>query len=395
MLSPMPPRHDLIRAQLHKAQLDVLVCALPANVVMLSGYWPVVGAGASVAFADGRVGLVVPEDESELTQSGWADEIRTFRPSSLDRLGSAADAIREPLSQLVGSSPRRIGFEGRETSEPAPYSAMHLYLGSMADLLRHCFPEADLVPADQILAELRARKSQVEIDRLRNACQIAGRAFAHGAASVRAGASEFEVADAFRDLLNEGWGAHRAGGFVWCMSGANSALASGAYARSRSTRLSRGDLVLVHCNSYSDGYWTDITRTYCIGGPDERQRAIFDAVLRAREAALNVIRPGTAAADVDRAAREVLRERGFGDAFKHSAGHGVGFGAIDPSARPRLHPKSPDLLEPGMVFNLEPAAYFDGYGGVRHCDTVAVTDSGCELLTPFQFEAADLHTRIQ
>jgi Xaa-Pro aminopeptidase len=96
------------------------------------------------------------------------------------------------------------------------------------------------------------------------------------------------------------------------------------------------------------------------------------------------------AADVDAAAREVLKTRGFGPQFKHSTGHGVGFSALDANAKPRLHPKSGDTLEPGMVFNVEPAIYFDGYGGMRHCDMVAVTDSGAELLTPFQCSTDDL-----
>ena len=90
------------------------------------------------------------------------------------------------------------------------------------------------------------------------------------------------------------------------------------------------------------------------------------------------------AADVDAAARDVLKMRGFGPQFKHSTGHGVGFSAIDANAKPRLHPKSEDTLEAGMVFNVEPAIYFEGYGGMRHCDMVAVTDSGAEVLTPFQ-----------
>src|SRR5581483_7397626 len=153
--------------------------------------------------------------------------------------------------------------------------------------------------------------------------------------------------------------------FTYCMSGPNSAEAHAAYQRSRNRRLEKGDLVLVHCNSYADGYWTDITRTYVIGQPDERQREIYAAVLAAREAALKAIRPGAPTADVDHAARDVLEARGFGPQFKHPTGH-------------------------GMVFNVEPGVYFDGYGGVRHCDMVAVTPGGAEVLTPFQLELTEL-----
>lgn len=84
-----------------------------------------------------------------------------------------------------------------------------------------------------------------------------------------------------------------------------------------------------------------------------------------------------------------MQEHGFGAAFKHSTGHGVGFEAINADARPRVHPLSPDTLAEGMIFNVEPAAYFEGYGGVRHCDVVAVTERGCDLLTPFQCNRED------
>lgn len=88
--------------------------------------------------------------------------------------------------------------------------------------------------------------------------------------------------------------------------------------------------------------------------------------------------------------RGTMRARGFGDPFRHSTGHGVGFAAIDHNALPRIHPASRDQLETGMVFNLEPAAYVEGFGGVRHCDVVALTNSGPQVLTAFQTSLPDL-----
>jgi Xaa-Pro aminopeptidase len=218
---------------------------------------------------------------------------------------------------------------------------------------------------------------------------MADGAFHEGAELLQAGLTERQAAVGFHGPLFAGRGnssPERLGGFTYCMSGPNAAQAYGAYARSRPRRLQPGDLALVHCNSYADGFWTDITRTYCLGPPEPRVRDMYDAVFAAREAALLAIRPGARAADIDRAARAVLTDRGFGTAFKHPTGHGVGFGAISPEDRPRLHPKSDDVLEPGMVFNVEPAIYLDGFGGIRHCDLVAVTEDGAEVLTPFQGE---------
>ena len=110
-----------------------------------------------------------------------------------------------------------------------------------------------------------------------------------------------------------------------------------------------------------------------------------------RDAALAAIRPGACAAKLDRAAREVMQSLGFGAAFKHPTGHGVGFTAIDHNAPPRLHPKSQEILETGMVFNVEPGLYFEDFGGLRHGDMVAVTANGIELLTPFLSDIPSLY----
>ncbi len=173
----------------------------------------------------------------------------------------------------------------------------------------------------------------------------------------------------------------RSYGFFFCMSGPHSALAAAAYARTRQRRIAPGDLVMIHANTCADGFWTDLTRTYTVGPPPPEHEAMRAAIDEARLAALAAIRPGVAARAVDRAARDVMEKHGFGRAFKHATGHGVGFAAANPLAQPRIHPASPDILDQGMTFNIEPAAYVDGYGGMRHCDVVAVSEAGAEVLS--------------
>lgn len=211
---------------------------------------------------------------------------------------------------------------------------------------------------------------------------------------MRAGIAEAQAAAPFNKAVNTGLAdgtlLERAGGQVSCVSGSRSGKAYGAFARSSGKTIDVGDLVLTHCNSQVNGYWTDITRTYTIGEPSQRQQDMYQALFAARDAALASLAPGVMARDVDRAARSRLEQRGFGSHFKHATGHGIGFGAIDPHGHPRVHPKSPDRIEVGMVFNVEPGIYFEDFGGMRQCEMVAMTAEGAEVLTPFQFGLEDL-----
>lgn len=389
-------RVSRIARALDEQGLDALVGTLPSNVLLLTGYWPVVGTAIAVATRAGNVGLLAPYDERDLAERGWAHEIRFFEPGSLEEIRGAADAVRRPLEGLLRALDLRrgkLGVESGPTFEPCTYAAMHLYGVAVQQLLRDSCPSTALLPAGELLANLRAVPTEMEIGQIRVACGIAERAFRDGARLVKPGQREGEVAAGFRQPLyqvSEEPGVARAEGFAFCMSGPNSACAHGAYARSRERTIGAGDLLLLHGNSCADGYWTDITRTYCLGEPSERQCRMYEAVFAAREAALAAIRPGARASEVDRAARDELESRGFGAEFKHPTGHGVGFAAIDHNALPRLHPRSSDLLEVGMVCNVEPAIYVEGVSGLRHCDMIAVTDAGADLLTPFHASLPEL-----
>jgi Xaa-Pro aminopeptidase len=390
-------RIERIQAGLQEARLDALICTLPANVLLVSGYWPVLGSSVAIAMRDGRVVLLVPSDERELAECGGADQVVEFEASSLAAVRTVLESVCAPFQELfqrLGLHNGVVGCETGELMEPASYAAMHLYGSAVLELLTDAFKSGSLAPADELLARLKSVKTPIELDRIRRACRIADCAYELGARQLRPGLKESEAAMLFHGPLQTvgtGFeGVARADGFVFCMSGPNAGRAYGAYARSRARVLRLADLALVHCNSYADGYWTDITRTFALGKSDARQQRLYDAVFAARAAALAEARAGARAADVDRSVRSTLAERGFDQQFKHATGHGVGFAAIDHQARPRLHPKSDDRLEAGMVFNIEPGIYFEDYGGVRHCDMVAVTESGAELLTPFQSEPEEL-----
>ncbi len=392
-------RVEAIHRALDDAGLDALICALPNNVLLLSGYWPVIGTSLAIATREGRVVLIAPDDEVEMAGRALADEVRRYQPAPLEEIKQAADALWLPLREAavdLSIEKGRIGYERGPVSVPGSYVSMYLHGASIVDLLRRSLPETRLRPADDLLANLRARPTPGEVGRIRVACRMAENAFGEGTRRLREGMKEYEAAALFRAplmMVDPRSGVQRADGFVSVMSGANSAEAYKAYARSRDRELEPGDFVMVHCNSYADGYWTDITRTFVLDEAGPRKLEMYGAVHAALRAAMEVIRPGAMAADVDAAAREALVSRGFGDQFKHATGHGVGFAAIDHNALPRLRPASEDRLEVGMVFNIEPAIYVEGYGGLRHCDMAMVTESGVEILTPFQSNIEHLVVR--
>jgi Xaa-Pro aminopeptidase len=388
-------RPSRIADALQGAGLDAVVCALPSHVLLLSGYWPVVGTAVAVATREGGLGLIVPEDEMALARQGRATELASFAAGSLHDLRTAATAVQEPLGaclRRLGVSTGRLGFEGGEAVQGASYAAMHLYGAAMRDMLAQAAPQASLIAADGMLAGLCAILTPRERAMVAMACEIAAVMFHQAPNRIRPGVTEPGVAAWLRPLLSYlAPGPARSDGFVYCMTGAHAAQAGAAYARSRADIVvAPADTVLVHCNSYLDGFWTDITRTFSAGVPGRRLRAMYQAILDARDAALAVLRPGARAADADLAARSVLEQCGFGSEFTHSTGHGVGFGAIDHNAIPRLHPRSGDVLEAGMVFNVEPAIYLEGVCGIRHCDVVALETTGPRVLTPFQATLDDL-----
>ncbi len=389
-------RIALLQAALREHNLDALLVSLPSHVLLLTGYYPVVGVSIAICTRDGEIALLAPEDEKQFAEQGWATDIEYFQPVTLEEIPPLAQSVIPPLKRLAQKmqfASARIGIESGPVSEPSSYSALNCYGSALQAISKEVWPGAELVNAHKVLHHLCAVKTPSELRKIRTACSIAASAFEGGRKTIAPAASEIELAAGFaREFATAAAsaGIDRQHAFLYCMSGPNSAQAYYAFAHSTDRKLGRRDWALVHCNSQVGGYWTDITRTYVMGEYTERHQEMFRAVLEARDAALAVIRPGAKASAVDAAAREVIEKHGFKGGFKHQTGHGVGFGAIDAHALPRIHPKSGDVLENGMVFNVEPAIYREGFGGVRQCEMVAVTDTGAEILTPFHSQFADL-----
>jgi Xaa-Pro aminopeptidase len=357
----------------------------------------VVGDSIAICVRGGATILLVPEDELELADQSFADSVETFVPETLYSMTSVSEAVKPRLADIFSTLKMQsglIGVDSGASSQATSYLAVHLYGNELPNMLRDLLPHATLTPIEEWMQELKSIKTSFELARIREACAIAKGAYERAAPGLRAGMTELDAAELLRAPLSSAdareLAVQRWNGFAFCMSGPNSAKASAAYARTRSRILQATDLVMMHCNSYVDGFWTDITRTYTLQPPDERQTKMHAAVHAARDAALSAIKPGARARDIDLAASEVIRDCGLGSCLRHGTGHGVGFSPMSADSIPRIHAESPDVLQEGMVFNVEPAVYIHGYGGVRHCDMVVVTRSGHELLTEFQSEIARL-----
>ena len=374
-----------IRRALGEERLDALVCALPSNVLLLSGYWPFIGNAIAIATREGAIALVAPKDEERFVAQGWADAVETFTGGSLDDLRGAMDRIAPPLSSLISSlglQSATIGVESGGLLDPSRYAATFHYGPGLQALLQSASSRISIREASGCLAALRSTLTPREVGAVRHACDIARNAYAAAVDALSPGMSEQDVAAMLRSRLADP-DCERCDGFAYCMSGPNASRADAAFQHSTPRAIADGDGVLLHCNSYCWGFWTDITRTFWTGEPGARQRTVHEAVLAAGAAAFAAIRPGVHASAVDCAARETMARAGCAELFTHSTGHGVGFTAIDHNARPRIHPRSEDVLEPGMVFNIEPAAYLDRAWGIRHCDLALVTENGGECLTPW------------
>lgn len=392
-------RIERLTAALGAANLDALCCRLPHNVLLLTGYWPVLGTAIALLARDGDVALIVPEDEYPLARRGWVDDARIapFSPTTLDHLGNGNEAARPLLTEAgrrLGLARAAVGYEGQFGLTPVPYVALATGNGASLDLYKAALPDADFWDVTALLDGQRATLTARELVAATRACAVAAQAFRAARKAIRTGVTEAQVAAAAQARLEIAGlrepGVQRAGGRAFCMSGPRSAEAYRAYALTSDRALQSGDFALVHVNSYVDGFWTDLTRTYFLGEPSGRQLAMYEAVFEARALALRAIGAGVRAATVDAAAREHLAAAGFGAAFKHQLGHGVGYGAIYHGNLPRLHPCSEDVLQDGMVCNIEPAVYIDGLGGLRHCDDVAVQAQGLQLLSPFHASLDDL-----
>lgn len=380
-------RVDRMRQALRAAELDALVCCLPENIVLLTGHWLKNNFGFVVFTATGEIGLIVAEPEEEHLGNHWATHVRLFPWGAWD--GPApANSCGTLLPELAGNcgvAEGRLGFEGSFEAVAPGYNAGEAICFSRKTetLLQGALPKARWSDATDLLEEQRAQKTPYEIERLRLANEVAALGLQTFHEVATPGRSEAEVAAAVEaTIYGQGTGyrgqVRHARGWAQVMSGLNTARAGAPSDFSTSKKLATGDLVLIELATVADGYWSDLTRMHVVGAPSGKQQEILEIVQQAQQAGVTACKVGTEAGSVDRAARQVIEERGYGKSFPHFTGHGVGFRYHE--SQPILSPQNREPLKPGMVMTVEPGIYLDDLGGVRLESNVLATATGGERL---------------
>jgi Xaa-Pro aminopeptidase len=238
--------------------------------------------------------------------------------------------------------------------------------------LERAAADIELVSQGEALPLIRAVKDPDELERLRAAAHGADAVFVEIVRLPFTGRRELDVAaDLARLLRDHG---HELVGFTIVGSGPNSA---SPHHDSGDRTIQQGDAVVMDLGGVASGYWSDITRTVFVGDPTDEQRQVYDLVREAQEAAFAAIRPGVACEEVDRAARAVIEEAGYGDRFIHRTGHGIGIELHEP---PYIVRGNAAPLQPGMTFSDEPGVYLPDRFGVRIEDQVEVTAEGARRL---------------
>ena len=249
-----------------------------------------------------------------------------------------------------------------------------------ARMLGEAAPQATLVPADEAIGALRARKDESEIEAMRSAVQVAQSALESTLPIIRTGMTEQELAAELTIQLLRAGSEPELPFSPIVASGPNSAL---PHATASGRQLESGDLLLIDWGARVEGYCSDLTRVFAVGDIDPELERIHALVLEANRAARAAVQVGGDAGAVDRAARAVIEEGGQGEHFIHRTGHGLG---LEPHESPYIRGDSKQALETGMAFTIEPGIYLQGRGGVRIEDDVFVTEGGAQSLSDFPRE---------
>ncbi len=347
--------------------LDALALMPGPNLVYLTGM--------HYHLSERPVLLVLPVDASPAVilpelEAGKA-EAEGFKTFSYSDIEGYLMAFHEACVSLQLAE-ARVGVEALQMR----------YLES--NTLRRFAPNIDLIPVDELIAQLRVIKSGYELASMRRAINVAEDAFLQWVSILAPGMTERAAASLLiAELLRGG-----ADGLAFnpiVASGPNGAL---PHAVPGNRQFQTGDWIVVDWGANVGGYASDLTRMVVIGEPEGVLHHVYDVVLRANRAGCEAIQPGVEAQFVDARARTVITDAGYGPQFMHRTGHGLGLESHEP---PYLVAGNGRVLEPGMTFTVEPGIYMEGLGGVRVEDDVVMTSQGGMVMTELSREPFVVH----
>ncbi len=356
-------RHARLREGMHLAGLDALLVTSLPNVAYLTGLF------ASAA------GVVITRDRIALITDGRYLGIAKDLVADLPEVDLVITPASKPFDvtfaeALCSIGKGRAGFEGAHLTVKR-HQELTTRLAAMA-------PGCVLESTEGLVERLRILKDEWELAVMTEAGGRLSDAAKLIIPKALAGMSEREVAACIEAELRR-VGFDKPAFDTIVASGPNSAV---PHYRAGDRILTAGDLVVLDFGGMLHGYAVDLTRTVTIGPATARQRRLLEDVAAAQDAGFAVVREGALATDIDRATRDAMERAGLGQEFGHGTGHGLG---LEVHERPRVAPLRAELpgepLEPGMVFTIEPGAYFPEWGGARIEDDAALTSSGAIWLT--------------
>jgi len=353
----MNTRLPALRQKMLTDGLDAILISQPETRLYLSAF-------------DGSSGyLLITADRATL-----ATDFRYTEQASSQAQDFVTFETRGPLTgwlpELVsGLSSGKLGFEANHVT-----FAFHR---QMSEILQTAVPGLSLAPVEGMVESLRAVKDPTELRFITAAAELGDRVFEEVAAAIRPGMTEKEIAWQLESRLRQR-GSERMPFDIIVASGPNAAL---PHHHPSDRQIQPAETIVVDMGARLGGYCSDLSRTLWLGPPDDTFARVYGTVLEAQSAAIEGIRHGMTGHEADRLARDIIQQAGYGDAFGHSLGHGVGLAAHE---EPRLSPNATGALENGMVFSIEPGIYLSGWGGVRIEDLAVMDNGGPRLLSRAQ-----------
>ncbi|HJV17747.1 MAG TPA: aminopeptidase P family protein, partial [Bacillales bacterium] len=247
------------------------------------------------------------------------------------------------------------------------------------EAISQLFPNITFISAEEKLRQLRMIKDAKELKTIEEACALADYAVEVGVSEIKEGKTELEILSAIEFALKKK-GVTEMSFLTMVLTGANAANPHGTPGLNK---IQKGDFVLFDLGVVVDRYCSDITRTVAYGDINDKQKEIYDTVLKAQLAAVEASKPGATAADVDLTARRIISDAGYGEFFPHRLGHGLG---ISVHEFPSMTETNHLIIEEGMVYTIEPGIYVPDVAGVRIEDDVFITADGAKVLTKFPKE---------